>query len=119
MGFVPVKVGLENVVSSASRCEAELLVDTGALYSMVPAPLLREVGVTPRHRLSFDLANGTTAERDDGEVNFVVDGRDALSPVILGEETNATVLGVVILEAMGMEVAPLRGQIRPARLILY
>lgn len=119
MGLVQVNVGLEKISGAPARREVELLVDTGALYSMVPAKLLRELGVDPREKLTFELADGSTMERAVGEARFYYDARNAVSPVIFGEEGDAGVLGVVTLEAMGLEVDPVRHQIRPTRLILY
>ncbi len=128
MGFMQVKVGLENVSASVARREVELLVDTGALYSMVPAKLLRELGVEPREKLTFELADGRTMECAVGEARFYYDGRTAISRIIFGEEGDAGpvpegygagVLGVVTLEELGLEVDPIRHQIRPTRLILY
>jgi len=119
MGFVSTKISLEEVRHGGQRREVELLVDTGALYSMVPAALLRELGIQPVDRLEFEMANGQPIERDVGEARFFYDGRKAVSPVIFGEEGDAAVLGVVTLEAMGLEVDPVRKQIRPTRLLLY
>jgi predicted aspartyl protease len=119
MGFVKVKVAVENVLRPASQREVELLVDRGALYSMIPAAILREISVEPYQKLDFELADGTTVHRDVGEVRFRHDGRRAVSPVIFGEGNDASVLGVVTLEAMGLEVDPVRKQIRPTKLILY
>ncbi len=119
MGFVQVKVGLEDISGGRVRREVELLVDTGALYSMVPAAVLRSLGIEPRQHLPFELADGRTIERPVGEVRFYFDGRNAVSPVIFGDEGDAAVLGVVTLEAMALEVDPVRKQIRPTRLLLY
>ena len=119
MGFTQIKVGLESISSAKVRREVELLVDTGALYSIVPAKVLRELGVEPREKLNFELADGRTIERAVGEARFFYDGRTAVSSIIFGEESDAAVLGVVTLEEMGLEVDPIRHQIRPTRLILY
>ncbi len=119
MGFVKAKVELENISGPAVRRATELLVDTGAIYSIVPRSLLHELDIEPSQRLTFELANGTTVERDVGEARFFHDGRKAVSPVIFGEGDDAGVLGVVTLEALGLEVDPVRGQIRPTRLLLY
>ena len=119
MKFVNTRISLEEVRHGGQRREVELLVDTGALYSMVPAALLRELGIQPVDRLEFEMANGQPIERDVGEARFFYDGRKAVSPIIFGEEGDAAVLGVVTLEAMGLEVDPVRKQIRPSRLLLY
>jgi len=119
MGFVNAKVSFEEIRQGGTRREVELLVDTGALYSIVPGTLLRELGIQPVEKLEFEMANGKTIKRNVGEARFFYDGRKAVSPVIFGEEGDAAVLGVVTLESMGLEVDPIRKQIRPTRLILY
>ncbi len=119
MGFVNAKVSLEEIRKGGARREVELLVDTGALYSIVPGPLLCELGIQPVQELEFEMANGQSIERNVGEARFFYDGRKAVSPVIFGEEGDAAILGVVTLESMGLEVDPVRKQIRPTRLILY
>ena len=101
------------------RHGGDLLVDTGALYSIVPGSLLRELGIEPTQRLEFELADGPVIMRDVGEARFFYDGRNAVSNVIFGEQDDAAVLGVVTLEQMGLEVDPVHKQILPTRLILY
>lgn len=119
MGFVNAKVSLEEVRQGGARREVELMADTGALYSIVPGALLLELGVQPAQRLEFELANGSSIERSVGEARFYYDGRRAVFPAVFGEEGDAAVLGVVTTESLGLEVDPVRKQIRPTRLILY
>ena len=119
MGLLNIRIGLENPSNPGKRHEAELLVDTGALYSMVPGSALREIGVEPRVQVEFELADGRRIQRGVGEVRFHFDGQNAVSRVIFGDESDAAVLGVVTLEEMGLEVDPVNKQIRPARMILY
>ena len=119
MGFILAKVAVENVSRSLGRREIELLVDTGALDSIVSKEVLRGLAIEPEEKLSFELAKGSAIEREVGEARFYFDGRKAVSPVIFGEEGDAEVLGVVTLESMGLEVDPVRKQIRPTRMILY
>lgn len=119
MGFVRARVGLEKISGPSGRRDVDLLADTGALYSLVSGALLRELGIEPRERMTFELADGRTMERAVGEARFYYNGRNAVSPVIFGEEGDGALLGVVTLESLGLEVDPVRRQIRPARMILY
>jgi predicted aspartyl protease len=113
------RMGLEKLSGPSDRRDVDLLADTGALYSLVSGALLRELGIEPRERMTFELADGRTMERAVGEARFFYNGRNAVSPVIFGEEGDGTLLGVVTLESLGLEVDPVRRQIRPARMILY
>jgi hypothetical protein len=44
---------------------------------------------------------------------------NAISRVIFGEDGDAALMGVVALEALGLEVDPIRKQVRRAKMILY
>jgi predicted aspartyl protease len=60
---------VEGVVSgpaSASRV-VRFLVDSGAKFSLLPPDDKRAIGLTPRRRLTFVLADGTEIERDVSE----------------------------------------------------
>ena len=84
MGFTTVKVDIANATTPSRRGEVEVLVDTGALYTMVPRRILAELGVEPRRKIEFELANGTRMVRDVGEARFYFNGDDAVSRVIFG-----------------------------------
>jgi predicted aspartyl protease len=109
---------VENLAGDKKR-SLELMVDTGALYSIVPAKILLELGIIPLEKLDFEVADGNVIIRDVGEARFRVDGRRAVSPVIFGEESDASVLGVFSLEAMALQVDPVRKEILPIRRVLY
>jgi hypothetical protein len=49
---------------------------------------------------------------------FEIDGRRGPSPVIFGQKDDATLLGAVTLEALGLMVDPLKRQLRPLPLLL-
>jgi predicted aspartyl protease len=73
----------------------------------------------PYHKMEFELADGSVMEREIDEVRFRLNGRRAVSTVIFGQEKDAGVLGVVTLEAMGLEIDPVRKQPRPMRMVMY
>jgi predicted aspartyl protease len=64
------------------------------------------------------LANGTRVERRTGIATVEYDGRVAEVPVAFGEPEDASVIGVTTLELLGLEVDPVRQQIRPTDLLL-
>ena len=96
--------------------EVEGIVDTGAMYSVIPRKILEELEVKPLERRKF-RAFGGYVERDIGEVGIELMGRRRTVTVILGEE-DITVLGVTALEAFGLEVDPVKGTLREAELLL-
>jgi len=117
LGFVRVKFGVYNPLSPEKVVEVEGIVDTGAVYSVIPRSILEELGVRPLERRRF-RAFGGFVERDVGEVGVLLMGRRRTVTVIFGEGDDVAVLGVTALEAFGLEVDPVRGTLREAELLM-
>lgn len=87
------------------RYEAvEALVDTGASYSVIPASLLRRLGVVPYESAPFLLADGREVEREIGRTWVRLDGRTQITLVVFDEEGVEPLLGAYTLE--GLRLAP-------------
>lgn len=118
MGLIYQKVEIANPSARHRRAVVDCLVDTGALYSYLPATLLRKLGIRPLARESFELADGRSVRRPVGEAVFRIDGRARVSPVIFAHAGDEPLLGVVTLESLGLAADPIAGSIRRARLLL-
>ena len=118
MGLTTLKVRLSNPADRRRAVEEELLVDSGAIYAVVPAPVLRRIGVRPRRKETFMLADGSHVTRDTGTVFLELAGREGASRVVFGRPGDAPLLGAVALEELGLMLDPLRRQLRPLRLLL-
>lgn len=94
------------------------LVDSGAKYSLLPADDWRAIGLTPKRRLTFVLADGTPIERDVSECHIRLPQGEGHTPVILGEPGDEALLGVVTLEILGLVLHPFNRTLQPARLLL-
>ena len=55
----------------------EVLVDTGSTYTMLPAPLLRSLGVSPTSARNFVIANGQRIRREVGQAAIQI-GREVV-----------------------------------------
>lgn len=119
MGTVVVKVDIANPLEPAHRASLEVLVDTGALYSMVPGNLLHQLGVEPLARRAFRTADGRSMERPLADVLLFYDGEQGATRVIFGEPSDVAVLGLHALETLGLEVDPVNKKLRPTTLFLY
>lgn len=95
-----------------------LLVDSGAVYSVVPTPTLRKLGVKPHSRRTFILADGSEVTRRIGDAVFRFDERQGASPVIFGEKGDSVLMGAVTLESLGVMLDPLRRELRPLPMVL-
>lgn len=91
----------------------EVLVDTGATYATLPAPLLHGLGVVPHARDTFVLADGRRVERDIGRTWIRVDGRTELTLVVFGEPGSQPLLGAYALEGLRLAADPVGRRLTP------
>src|SRR5436853_7727155 len=102
MTEVPVRV--VNLADASRLAEVDLVVDSGAIYSVVPAGVLRRIGIEPREVQTFDLAYGESVRSSVGDVRYEGADRSGAAPVIFGRRGEASLLGVV----PGLRSDPLR-----------
>jgi clan AA aspartic protease len=118
MGLVHVKARVANPARPKKTARVRFLVDSGAVYSVVPGATLRRLGIKPHSSRSFQLADGTQIKRQIGDALFVIDGDRAASPVIFGEKGDSTLLGTVSLESLGLMLDPIRRVLKPLPMVL-
>ena len=99
--------------------DIEATVDTGAAYTTLPPPLLRELGVTPMGKRRFLLADGRRIEMDYGEARATVDGENVTTLVVFGEDNAPALLGAYTLEGLALAVDPVEQRLVPTHLIMY
>ena len=86
--------------------DMEAVVDTGTSFSIVPARLLRDLGIVPTRKGVFYLADDRPVEWDVGEARTTVDGISGVTPVIFGEDDAEPLLGAVTLQILQLGVDP-------------
>jgi len=120
MGFVRVPVKLFAAEDGRESVEVEALVDTGAIFCLFPRSLLARLGVQPSGKRAFRAIDGRPIERDVGAVQIELEGTQPPGPVpvIFGQETDSSVVGVTALESMGLMVDPTTGTLRKTDLLL-
>ena len=100
------------------RREVSFLVDSGAAYIILPEPVWKEIGLEPKRKMIFTLADGTRVERKVSECYLILPQGEAHTPVILGEPGDEALLGVVTLEILGLVLNPFNRNLQPMRAIL-
>ncbi|HEV2425138.1 MAG TPA: aspartyl protease [Terriglobia bacterium] len=113
MGLTYIEARIANPAHPRRTARLKFLVDSGALYSVVPASVLRRLGIKPGRTKKFFLADGTEIKRSIGQALFRLNGDEGASPVIFGEEGDSVLLGSVSLEALGFVLDPLKRELRP------
>ncbi|MBI2835532.1 MAG: aspartyl protease family protein [Acidobacteria bacterium] len=118
MGLTHIKARIANPARPSKTARLTFLVDSGAVYSVVPARTLRRLGIRRHSTRTFTLADGSEITRDIGDATFVIDGNRGASPVIFGEAGDSVLLGSVSLEALGLILDPLKRVLRPLPMVL-
>jgi clan AA aspartic protease len=118
VGLTYLDLTIANPAHPRRTAKIRFLIDSSAAYSVVPARVLRRLGIKPRTRRTFILADGSSVERQMGHALFRVNGQEGASPVVFGESDDSTLLGVVSLEALGMILDPFKRELRPMPLLL-
>ncbi len=106
MGVTHVTVTVRNPAAPERHWEGLFLVDTGAVDCLIPKKHLEEIGLTPKGKRTYELADGSEVKMDitTGEIEFMGDIVGAT--LIFGADDAEPVLGVTALESVGIEVDP-------------
>ena len=96
----------------------EFLVDSGAVYSLVPGKILDKLKIEPYREMSFSLADGTSIKRKLGDAYFEFESNGGAATVIYGEEGDKPLLGATTLEALGLVLNPFTRTLHPMQMLL-
>jgi predicted aspartyl protease len=118
MGLTHLTLEIANPARPRKSIPVEFLIDSGAVYSVVPAPTLRKLGVKPHSKQVFTLADGSQITRRKGDLLFKLNGSRGAAPVVFGEAGDATLLGAFALEALGVILDPIRRELRALPMML-
>ena len=113
-----IEADVENPFDPQRRAVITFLVDSGAVYSVIPAGELEKLGIQPSGERTFFLANGQPVKRRMGEARFTFQGQSATCVVLFGEEDDSTLLGVTTLENLGLIFDPMRQKIMSLPMLL-
>ena len=118
MGLTKVEAEVANPLSPERHRTLRFLVDSGAVYSAIPAEELAKLGIAPSGERTFLLANGQPVKRRIGEARVTFEGQSATCVVIFGQKGDSTLLGVTTLENLGLIFDPLRQKILSLSMML-
>jgi predicted aspartyl protease len=91
----------------------DALVDTGSLYTWVPAATLGRLGLRPTGKRPFFTADSRVIERDIGRVWVSIDGQQEITLIVFGEETDQVLLGAYTLEGFALAADPVNKRLVP------
>jgi predicted aspartyl protease len=117
VAIIFLKVKVINPERPKKMRECEFLVDSGAVYSVVPQNVLKGLGIKPISFQEFILANGEIIKRPIGNAYFGCEGKIRAAPVVFGDK-GIFLLGATTIEAFGMILDPIRRELKPLPMVL-
>ena len=102
---------------TGKRESVRLLVDSGAIYSLLPEEIWKAIELEPTRELEFRLADGSKMVRQVSRCWLTLNQGEDYTPVILGEPGDQGLLGVVTLEILGLVFHPFNRTLHPMRLL--
>ena len=118
MGLTHQRLTVKASRKSRKAITVDFLIDSGAVYSLVPGKRLKSIGIRPYKKLDFTLADGSVVTRQVGDAYFEYRGDGGAAPVIFGENGDQPLLGATTLESLGLVLNPFDRELHPMKLIL-
>ena len=113
MGTFSVPARLAHPGRPKQSLTIDLLVDTGATWTMLPGEIVGRLGLaTPRQRL-VTLASGERVSYPAGQVAIQLNGEEIITIFLAGPAGSLTLLGAVTLEEFGLAPDPVRKTLVP------
>lgn len=117
MAITYLNLKVKNPQNQKRSTTEQFLVDSGAVYSVLPTSVLKKLDIRPVDKQKFTLANGEIIEKAIGNALFEYEGKIRSSPVIFGEE-KIYLLGAVTLESLGVVLDPINRELKPLPMLL-
>ena len=111
MGMTFAKLKLSNLKDPKIKEDGNFLIDSGAHYTVVPKDMVSKLNLKPSWQQDFELADGKIIKRNLGDCMIEYEDHRVPMQVVLGENEDAAILGVLTLEAMGLTLDPLARKI--------
>ena len=107
------------VAASGERAETmEAMVDTGAMFTVIPISVLERLRVTAFDTIPVRFANGQVERWRIGQVDAELDGRRRPILCLFGSEDAPPLIGAHTLEAFLLMVDPVEQRLVPKEALL-
>lgn len=115
MGLFSVPLVVGNIHTGQSAT-VEAMVDTGAVYSMVPASLLLRLEIEPMRTIRFSTASAAAVRYEVGEARFSAAGETCYANVVFGPE-GKFLLGTMTLSGLALAVDSVQQRLIPEEIL--
>jgi len=97
--------------------EEKALVDTGATFTTIPRTLSDKLALPIVGKTKVRTASGIDV-LDQSYLYMEIDGKFAVTPALISEKLDRTLIGVFTLEALGFTLDPTTGQLKEVEILL-
>lgn len=116
LGLTHVNATISGPTGASARLR--FLVDSGAMYTLLPESAWQRLDLKPQRRIRARLADGSPIERNMSEAKIRLRGHELHTPVILGQGADQALLGVITLEEFGLMLNPFDRTLQPMEMFL-
>ncbi len=118
MGITKLNIEVGNPAKPETTQEVEFLIDSGAIYSVVPSAVLEKLDIKPIAEQEFKLADGSRIKRKKGVALFKYGNKLGGADVIFGEPDDSILLGAFTLESLDLALDPIKRELREVPMVL-
>jgi predicted aspartyl protease len=108
MGLTHAIINVKRDHAHTGSVDVKFLIDSGAVYSVVPLATLKKLGIKPYRLMQFIFADGTQISRNVSDAYF--EWR--------GEAKDEPLLGSTALESLGLVLDPFKRELYPMRMLM-
>jgi aspartyl protease family protein len=117
MGLIKVKLTVKNPKDERRSVTDNFLVDSGAMYTVLPEAHWKKIKLKPVRTQEFALADGKIIKRKLGLAFLEFQKHKGASHVVLGKKNDMCILGAISLESMGLGLNPFARRIYETKII--
>lgn len=113
MGTLSVSTSLANPRQPDVRVTLDLLVDTGATWTMLPQEVVARLGLPTAYERGVTPASGEHVRYPAGQVAIQLNGEELITLFLAGPPGCLALLGAVTLEEFGLAPDPVQKSLIP------
>jgi hypothetical protein len=117
MGLTVLETEVGNPANPEVTEKVDFLIDSGAIYSVAPTPILEKLGIKPLAEEEFRLTNGTKVIRRKGGALFKYGDRIGVADFFWRRGRPQTA-GGIHPGALGLVLDPLKRELKPLPMLL-
>jgi len=107
LGTFAVKFVVSHPFQPERRVELDGLVDSGALFTQIPEPILAGIGIVPSGHRAVHYADGTGAVVPVAKADISIHGVETATMILCGRPQSLVLVGATTLETLGFGVDPI------------